>query len=191
MNEIWIATNNKNNNKKTIIAVSNKGRIIRKNGTVEDSTLRQEFWYNKQRMFIYRFIALKFIPKTEDDKIKNRIYVDHITHNPKDIAINDIRNLRWCTTKENANFDESIKNRSIAKKGKPSPRKGCILSEETKHKQSLAKLGKSPWNKGQTGYKVKNYNYTEESMKKRSDAMKGKFKGLHWHIENGKRVWER
>lgn len=36
MNEIWIATNNKNNNKKTIIAVSNKGRIIRKNGKVEN-----------------------------------------------------------------------------------------------------------------------------------------------------------
>lgn len=33
-------------------------------------------------------------------------------------------------------------------KGKPSPRRGCVVSAETREKQSKARMGKSPANKG-------------------------------------------
>lgn len=76
------------------------------------------------------------------------------------------------------------------KNGKPSPRKGAIVSEETRKKQSLARLGKTPWNKGKTGYHTAGRIVSEEEKIKHSTAMLGKHKGKHWHIENGKREWE-
>lgn len=51
------------------------------------------------------------------------------------------------------------KNR-IAHLGKPSPRKGCHLSLETKLKLSHALTGKIPWNKGKHGI------YSEETKRK-------------------------
>lgn len=191
MREIWISTFSTNKkDHKTIIAISNKGRIIKKNGTVENSFYMQQFNYKGKRILIHRFIADNFIPKTEDDIMKQRNCIDHITHQPIDMNINDVRNMRWCTPKENCNFKERIENLSKSKKGKPSPRKGCIVSKETRLKQSKARLGKSPWNKGKSGYHIEGYVMTEEEKLKHSKAMLGKFKGKHWHIENGKRVWE-
>ena len=191
MREIWISTFSTNKkDPKTIIAISNKGRIIRKNGTVENTFYMQQFNYNGKKVLIHRFIADNFIHKTEDDIMKQRNCIDHITHHPENMNINDIRNMRWCTHKENCNFQERIEQLSKSKKGQPSPRKGCIVSKETRIKQSNARKGKEPWNKGKSGYHIEGYVMTEEEKLKHSKAMLGKFKGKHWHIENGKRVWE-
>lgn len=191
MREIWISTFSTNKkDPKTIIAISNKGRIIRKNGTIENTFYMQQFNYNGKRITIHHFIADHFIPKTEDDIMKQRNCIDHITHHPVDMNINDIRNMRWCTHKENCNFNERTEKISKSKKGKPSPRKGAILSKETRLKQSKARLGKSPWNKGLSGYHISGYIMSDEVKQKHSKSMLGKHKGKHWHVENGKRVWE-
>lgn len=189
LKEIWITTNNHNKQYNTIIAISNKGRIMRRNGVIEYSHYMQEFKVKGIRTLIHRFIANNFIPKTEDDIIKQRKYIDHITHEPKDMCINDIRNMRWCTHKENCNFEECVRKKSEALKGKPGHRKGKKASLETRQKQSKARLGKAPWNKGKHGYHTKGYIMSEETKLKHSKAMLGKFKNKHWHIENGKRVW--
>lgn len=108
--EIWIATTVKRNTGRVIIAFSNRGRIMKHNGTIEWSTLKQTIEHSTTR--VYNLIAKYFIPKTEDDIIKGRNYIDHITHNPIGMNINDVRNLRWCTQKENCNFPEAIQNKT-------------------------------------------------------------------------------
>lgn len=95
---------------KQVIAVSNCGRLMRGNGRIDIIKLRQGIMFNGKFTRIYRILMIYFKPKTEDDIIKQRYAVDHITHNPTNMYVNDIRNLRWCTIKENANFDEAKEN---------------------------------------------------------------------------------
>ena len=134
--EIWISTGNKSNYRPTIIAVSNCGRIMRKNGKIEIASYRHDVYVGEKRsqMRVYRFLAHNFITKSEEDILKQRTVIDHITHTPDDMHINDVRNLRWCTQKENCNFKEAKLNYSKAQKGKK-------LSEESKAKMSKAKIG--------------------------------------------------
>lgn len=117
MKEIWIETGNVNNYNKTIVAISNKGRIRTKNGEVRDSKYLEKVTIDGKQIKIYVFIANKFIPKTEEDTKLCRNAVDHKTHNPKGMNINDVRNLRWCTNKENSNFEEAIIHRSKSHSG--------------------------------------------------------------------------
>lgn len=140
--EIWISTGNKANYRLTIIAVSNCGRIMRKNGKIEIASYRQYVFVGEKRsrMRLYRFLANNFIVKTEEDILKQRNVIDHITHTPDNMYINDVRNLRWCTHKENCNFPEAKAKLSASGKGNTNA-KGKKLSEETKAKMSAAKIG--------------------------------------------------
>ena len=106
MKEVWKETYNNALKHSTIVAVSNMGRIKRRDGTIEFSTYRQVFYVNKERTRIYRFIAEQFIPKTKEDIELGRNEIDHKTHEPDGMNINDVRNLRWCTHKENMGFEE-------------------------------------------------------------------------------------
>jgi len=56
--------------------------------------------------------------------------------------------------------EETKKKLSELAKGRPSPRKGCVLSDETKKKLSLAAMGRSSWIKGK--------NHSEETKLKLS-----------------------
>lgn len=129
MTEIFVDTGNTSKSFNHIIAISNFGRIKRKNGIIDDSHYRQKVKINGKLIFIHRFIAEHFIPKTEEDIILERNQIDHITHNPTLYNINDVRNLRWCTNKENHNFPEVKENLRKANLGKK-------LSSETKQKMS-------------------------------------------------------
>lgn len=62
--------------------------------------------------------------------------------------------------------DEARKKMSLAKKGKPSHRKGQKMSEEACRKMSEAHKGKEPWNKGKK--------LTEEHRRKLSESHKKK-----------------
>lgn len=62
--------------------------------------------------------------------------------------INDVRNLRWCTTKENNNFEEALINK-----------RGLKRTEETKNK-------------------LRNRVITEEWRRKNSESHKGKHLGI-------------
>ena len=117
MTEIWVETGNVNNYNKTIVAISNKGRIRTKDGEVRDSKYRELVTINGEQSRIYVILANKFIPKTDEDIKLGRDTIDHITHNPTDMSINDVRNLRWCTQKENSGFPEARENNRKAQLG--------------------------------------------------------------------------
>lgn len=113
--ELWILTGNSANN--AIIKVSNCGRIRRFNGDVKPATLRHVLTNKGKNVLISRMICSYFKPKTTEDIELNRDEVDHISHKPVDMNVNDVRNLRWCTSKENSNFDERRRNLSKSLKG--------------------------------------------------------------------------
>lgn len=148
MNEIWIETNNKNSNPKTIIRFSNFGRITRKNGEIEFSKMITQVRIDGKEMKLCHAIAKYFIPKTDEDVKLHRDIIDHITHNPSEYNVNDVRNLRWATKAENNTFPEAMENRATAmKKVRQRPEyheklseslKGRKLSEEHKRKISLS-----------------------------------------------------
>lgn len=74
----------------------------------------------------------------------------------------------WNRGKTGIYSQETLKKMSDKKIGKPSPRKGVILSQEIKDKISKSHKGSIPVNKGKTGL----YHHTEESKRKLSEAYK-------------------
>lgn len=121
MKEEWFKTNNNSDDGRTIIEISNLGRIKRKNGKIEYSKLRQIVTWNGKKKLIYRLIASMFLITVHRP---DQTCIDHITHNPTGMNVNDVRNLRWCTVLENNNFPEFRENNSSGHKGKPSWNKG-------------------------------------------------------------------
>lgn len=118
----WIETNNKANyNEQTIIAISETGLLKLANGEVRESRYRDNVHINGKTYRIYKLIADNFLITVHRPE---QTVIDHITHNPQDMNINDVRNLRYCTNKENHNFDEAKLNMSKAQKGKVSSKKG-------------------------------------------------------------------
>jgi len=124
--EIWVKVpHNRKPTLSSAMAISNCGRIMNYKGEIRDSYYRECIFINNVRYRVYRLLAEIFIPKTENDIILKRNVVDHITHDPIGISINDIRNLRWCTQLENDNFQEKREHLSKSLKGKK-PTKDAI-----------------------------------------------------------------
>ena len=117
MTEIWVETGN-NKQYNSIVAISNTGLLKTKSGEIRESKYREHITFNGKKCRVYQFIAKHFIPKTEEDIKLNRNCIDHITHNPVGMNINDVRNMRWCTNKENSGFEEARRHRSESLKGK-------------------------------------------------------------------------
>lgn len=144
--EEWKNTNNTSRRGDTVVEVSNYGRLKLKSGEIKDSYYRQVMRYEGKSTKVHIVIAKLFIPKTDEDIMLGRNCIDHITHNPEGININDIRNLRWCTYKENNNFDEALANKhtlhKVTTQGK--------YNRDTEHrqKQRNSHIGQIPWNKG-------------------------------------------
>jgi hypothetical protein len=151
MNEIWIEIEHYHLMPTTIVAISNCGNMKLHNGSVVPIPLRQCIKILGKYYKCSRLLAEHFIPKTEEDILLGRDCVDHITHDPVDMNVNDIRNLRWCTIKENANFEEAKLHISLAGLGKKRSEscrrnisnalKGKPKSEEHKRKVSETKKG--------------------------------------------------
>lgn len=187
MDEIWIEIERPINNYKplTIIAISNRGNMKRRNGIIEPIPLRQCIKILGKYYICSRLLADKFIPKTEEDISLGRDCVDHITHNPIDMNVNDIRNLRWCTIKENANFEEAKLHISLAGLGKKRSEscrrnisnalKGKPKSEETKRKISESKKGHklTEEHKRKISLKSKGHIVTEEQKQRIALTRKG------------------
>lgn len=175
--EIWVKTGNTSKKGITIIAVSNCGRIMRKDGTIEFTKYNQQMNKNGTHIKIYRFIAESFIQKTEEDIMKQRNCIDHITHNPIGMNINDVRNLRWCTKKENANFEEAKQNFSKAHKGFKWSR------------ESLIKRSKSRTNKPHKT-SIFGMKYFEHFGYSKLEDPKQYERERHWFRSHGKCRWE-
>ena len=140
MMEEWKSTNNTSRRGDTIVEVSNYGRLKLKSGEIRDSYYRQCMRYEGKFTKVHIVIAKLFIPKTDEDIRLGRNCIDHKTHNPIGININDVRNLRWCTYKENNNFDEAkLHKKEIAR------------TPEWCENMSKGMKGRIPWNKGKKG----------------------------------------
>lgn len=118
MTEIWIKTGNTLKRPDVVIEISNMGRLKHYDGHISISLYRQAIKFNGIKKYVYRIIAETFIPKTEEDIRLHRDVIDHISHNPSNMCLNDVRNLRWCTQAENNGFDEIRDKFSKAKLGK-------------------------------------------------------------------------
>ena len=140
--EEWKNTNNTSRRGDTIVEVSNYGRLKLKSGEIKDSYYRQVMRYEGKSTKVHIVIAKLFIPKTEEDIRLGRNCIDHKTHNPIGININDVRNLRWCTYKENNNFEEAHQNHLKAQRNR---------SPEWRVNMSKGMKGRIPWNKGKKG----------------------------------------
>ena len=108
-----------------------------------------------KRYYVHRLVAIIFIPIP--DGYKNSVDELEIDHIDGDINNNSVSNLRWCTTKENCNYDLHKENLSKSLKGKAAWNKGIkrFLSEEAyceiskKAKERLKVKTKHPmYNKG-------------------------------------------
>lgn len=138
MTEIWIKTGNTLKRSNVVIEISNMGRLKHYDGHISISLYRQYTKFNGIKKYVYRIIAETFIPRTEEDIRLNRNVVDHISHNPSDMYLNDVRNLRWCTQRENNGFGEIRNKFSKAKIGKK-------LSDLTRKRMSIAQYKR--WSK--------------------------------------------
>lgn len=153
--EIWIRVPREIRNKHSVnvIAVSNRGRMMRQSGKIDLIPCRHKIKINGKTILTYVFLAKHFIRKTQEDIMQNRNCIDHITHTPQGMYINDIRNIRWCSYKENRNFEECKTNFSKSRKtyigisieehyGKPL----CELKKEyNKDRVYYKRHGKFPW----------------------------------------------
>lgn len=79
--------------------------------------------HKDKRFYLHRLVAMKFLPVPEryEGMTPDELEVDHIDG---DISNNRADNLRWCTSRENANFPLHRQNVSTARKGKAAWNKG-------------------------------------------------------------------
>lgn len=100
--------------KKSLVSISNTGRYKRADGTLGILELRHSVRSYGVLKRCSRIIAENFLITV---RRPDQVFVDHITHNPTEYNVNDVRNLRWCTKKENSNFEEARENISKSLKG--------------------------------------------------------------------------
>ena len=87
-----------------VVAVSNMGMWKKRDGRIENIALRTgRVLIDGKRVRAYIVIAEHFLITV---RRPDQICIDHITHEPEGMNVNDVRNLRWCTHKENNNFAE-------------------------------------------------------------------------------------
>lgn len=109
LDESWVTLPQKNNHMNNIEAISSKGRCRRLNGEIFIPKLKRTVTWNGKLTPISHVIADCFLITVRRPE---QTLVDHITHNPDGYEVHDVRNLRYCTSKENANFQERRENMS-------------------------------------------------------------------------------
>ena len=113
-----------------IIAVSNTGEAMFYNGVIKPTRYRQITHINGKNVYLHTIIAAAFLVTVKKPEQSN---IDHITHNPAGMNVNDVRNLRYCTQKENLNFEECKFNMSNAHKGHKAWNLGMRGTEYVSH----------------------------------------------------------
>lgn len=117
--------------KESLVSISNTGKYRRADGTIGCLDLRHKVRYLGELERCYRIIAEHFLITV---KRPDQNQIDHITHYPTEYNVNDVRNLRWCTHKENCGFEEGVNKRS---KENHSNWKGDSANPITKYHRSL------------------------------------------------------
>lgn len=119
MLEQWIKLNNKAKKPNAIVEVSNLGNVKQLNGVIRVATRYEYCCHNLKHYKVSHIVMETWCPKTAEDISLGRNEVDHISYTPDGINQNDVRNLRWCTHKENTTFKEHIENLKIARNKRP------------------------------------------------------------------------
>lgn len=129
---MWIEIKHKGKQLKpnAIIAVSDDGYMKLNNGEIKVIPYRQYIRTANGKIRAYKLIADNFLITVHRP---DQTIIDHMTHNPQCMNINDVRNLRYCTNVENLRFPEHCENLSKAKKGKSTWNKGVNGEEYLKH----------------------------------------------------------
>lgn len=131
---------------KEVVAISDLGNWKRRDGRIEPIPMRSgRVRIYGRRIRAYIVIAMNFLVTV---RRPDQILIDHITHHPEGINPNDVRNLRWCSSKENQNFEEALENMSKAKLGAKNPMYHKKLSDEARKKLSKSKT--EWWSKRRT-----------------------------------------
>lgn len=112
VDETWVYVRN-STVKKNIVAFSNRGNVMYGDGRIKAFGMYSRIILNGKQYMLSHLVAEHFAPCSD----KSKILVDHITHSPEGMNINDVRNLRWCTHKENSNFGEAKLNMSQSTTG--------------------------------------------------------------------------
>lgn len=138
IDEHWLEIERERICSNTVIAISNTGFLKIANGSIVPSWLRQEVRIYGKLTRIHRLIAEHFLITV---KRPDQTCIDHITHFPEDMNVNDVRNLRWCTKKENCNFEEAKENMS----GENHSRwQGDLAGTSAKYNRALREYRKNP-----------------------------------------------
>ena len=130
MQEQWIKLNNRAKKPNAIVEISNYGNVKQLNGLSRPATRYEYCCHNQKHYKVAHLVMETWHPKTDEDIALGRNEVDHISYTPDNINQNDVRNLRWCTHKENTTFPEHIANLVKARKTRPA------YSKEQKEKIS-------------------------------------------------------
>ena len=93
----------------TIIELSDHGRYRRMDGSISVLNLRHQIRLEDKVVLVSHILADNFLITV---KRPEQVDIDHITHIPDGINVQDVRNLRYCTHKENMNFEEGKEKRS-------------------------------------------------------------------------------
>ena len=128
--ETWIPITRKCKCGRIIVSVSDRGRAQWNNGEITEPRMYARLNIDGEQIQLSRFLAEHFIPRTESDILAGRNLIDHKTHEPVGMAINDVRNLRWCTNKENSSFPEARKNISEGNIGNTRTEFGKMFFDE-------------------------------------------------------------
>lgn len=115
MEEIWINIRPQHSSRFAITDVSNLGRVRFSNGMVKIAPMYGKVMVDGVSSEISHIIAESFVKRDNE----TQTLVDHRSHNPVGMNINDFRNLRWCTHKENSNFEEAKANMIAGMTGVP------------------------------------------------------------------------
>lgn len=75
----------------TIVAISSTGLLKRASGEITPSVYRGCVTIDGRKHRIYRLIADQFLIGVRRPE---QIFIDHITHHPQGMNVNDVRNLR-------------------------------------------------------------------------------------------------
>ena len=140
-----------------------KGRILKlSNGIYKSVTLSINNVCKNYN--VHRLVAEAFIPNPDN--------LPCINHKDEDKHNNNVNNLEWCTYGYNNNYSELSKKASLARMGKPLSQEHKRHISDTLKKNAperIAKKRKTMHERYPNGLKQ-----TEESNRKRSDALKGK-----------------
>lgn len=116
IDEKWLEIPRVQNHKNYIVAISNTGKYRRSDGNTGILKIRHKIRiFNSCEIEKCSHIIAKHFLITA--RRPNQTCIDHITHNPTEYNVNDVRNLRWCTKEENSGFEEARENVSKAMKG--------------------------------------------------------------------------